>query len=124
MKVAISTLKSLLNDNVVEIKFKRRNVKPGAPITRRMLCTNSNLILNSSEGRRVLGYTPTTTSKTYNTDSKNLIVTWDILKRGYRMISMDNCELVSQLSQEDFWQYYNEKLSSMTPGEVTTFYNV
>jgi len=124
MKVALSTLKALLNDNVVEIKFKRRRVKQGAPATRRMLCTNSDIILNSPEGRNVLGFTPTSTPKPFNPDSKNLIVSWDILKRGYRMISMDNCELISQLSQEDFWPYYADKLSKMTAGEVEAFYNV
>lgn len=124
MKVALSTLKALLNDNVVEIKFKRRRVKQGAPATRRMLCTNSDIILNSPEGRNVLGFTPTATPKPFNPDSKNLIVSWDILKRGYRMISMDNCELISQLSQDDFWPYYADKLSKMTAGEVEAFYNV
>lgn len=124
MKVALSTLKALLNDNVVEIKFKRRRVKQGAPATRRMLCTNSDIILNSPEGRNVLGFIPTATPKPFNPDSKNLIVSWDILKRGYRMISMDNCELISQLSQDDFWPYYADKLSKMTAGEVEAFYNV
>ena len=56
MQVNLGTLKGMLLTKVCEVKFVRRNPKPGRPATRRMLCTNNVQLLNSVEGRTVLNY--------------------------------------------------------------------
>ena len=54
MITSLASLKSILLDKVCEVKFARRNLKPGRPLTRRMLCTNNVQLLNSFEGRTIL----------------------------------------------------------------------
>jgi len=54
MKASLATIKSLLLNNVAEIKFLRRRPKFGGTATRRMLCTNSLSLLNSTEGDLLL----------------------------------------------------------------------
>ena len=128
MKVGASTLRVLLENNVLEIKFKRRRVKPGAPATRRMLCTNSPIILQSEAGRTTLNYQQSFTAPKYSPASKNLVIAWDIFKQDYRAISADNCELISQMpvsgDGKEFWQYFNETIYPMTPAQKQAFFNV
>lgn len=125
MKLSLINLTKLLDSNVVELKFKRRRPKPGVPTTRRMLCTNSRVILESREARDALKYTPTKQSLKFNPTTKNLIVTWDILMQDYRCVSVDNCEIISVIPGDDtFWKYYNDKLYKMTPEQKDTFMKV
>jgi hypothetical protein len=128
MKVGASTLRVLLENNVLEIKFKRRRPKQGSPDTRRMLCTNSPVILQSDAGRGTLHYKPSNTTPKYSPASKNLVIAWDIFKQDYRAISVDNCELISQMpvsgDGSDFWEYFNNTIHPMTPGEKQSFFNV
>lgn len=125
MRVALPTLRALLERNVVEIKFTRRRVKPGAPATRRMLCTNSRSILNSTPGREALNFRPTINPPAYNTQTKNLLLAWDIFKQDYRMINCDNVVVVSQIAEgEQFWRYFNQELSNMSAGQKQTFFNI
>ena len=124
MIVALPTLNTLLEDNVLEIKFTRRKPKQGQGLTRRMLCTNSYTLLNSSNGRNALGFNPTNKSLKFNPTAKNLIVAWDLFKRSFRLINADNCELISTLPADDsFWLYYNDKLAKMSPREIDAFYD-
>lgn len=128
MKVGASTLRVLLENNVLEIKFKRRRPKAGSPTTRRMLCTNSPIILHSEAGRETLHYRPTAAPTKYNAASKNLVIAWDLFKQDYRAISVDNCELISQMpvsgDGSEFWEYFNNSIHPMTPGEKENFFNV
>ena len=125
MKVALPTLKALLEKNVLEIKFTRRRTKPGAPATRRMLCTNSAEILKTVPSRDSLNFRATYTPPKYNPSTKNLILAWDIFKQDYRMINCDNVALISQIpANQEFWEYFNNTLRTMTPEQKTTFFNV
>lgn len=125
MRASLGALKSVLQNNVAEVKFTRRNVKPGSPPTRRMLCTNSGPLLNSTEGRSALRYQPPKTAPKYNPDTKNLIITWDIFMQGYRTINTDQCDLISIIpADERFWEYFTEKLAKMPAGQKTAFMNV
>ena len=127
MKIGASTLRVLLENNVVEIKFKRRRPKPGTPPTRRMLCTNSPVILQSDAGRETLNFERATGGMKYNPAAKNIVMAWDLFKQDYRAISVDNCELISQMpvrgDGSDFWQYFTETIYPMTPGEKEAFFN-
>ena len=128
MKVGASTLRVLLENNVLEIKFKRRRPKPGTPPTRRMLCTNSNIILMSRPGAESLNYESPSSGPKYNPASKNLVIAWDIFKQDYRAISADNCELISQMpvsgDGRDFWEYFNNSLYPMSSGQKNNFFDV
>lgn len=128
MKVGASTLRVLLENNVLEIKFKRRRPKPGAPATRRMLCTNSTIILKSDAGRQTLKYKSTSGTPKYSPASKNIVIAWDIFKQDYRAISVDNCELISQMpvsgDGKEFWDYFNTTIYPMTTEQKQSFFNV
>jgi len=124
MITSLANLKAILLDKVCEVKFVRRNPKPGRPTTRRMLCTNNAQLLNSVEGRTVLNYDPPRQAPSYNPNQENLIVVWDILMQGYRTINCDSVDLISTLeSDETFWTYLNEKISPMSASEKMGFMN-
>jgi len=125
MKVSLSPLKNLLENNVCEIKFARRRPKPGEPPTRRMLCTNSFSLLNSLNGKLLLNYKQPKKLPKFSPAAKNLIVTWDILMQDYRCINVDACEVISTIpASEKFWEYFNTKLRFMTIQEKERFMDV
>ena len=122
MRISLGALKSVLQNNVAEIKFTRRKVKPGSPPTRRMLCTNNVPLLNSIEGRTVLNYVPPTQAPKYNPNQENLIITWDIFMQGFRTINVDQCDLVTLIPANDtFWEYFRDNLWDMRQGDKTNF---
>tara|TARA_R100000322_G_scaffold95277_2_gene60006 strand:+ start:118 stop:495 length:378 start_codon:yes stop_codon:yes gene_type:complete len=124
MIIGLSNLKSILLSKVCEVKFTRRNIKPGRPATRRMLCTNNVQLLNSVEGRTVLNYAPPIRAPKYNPNQENLIITWDILMQDFRTINCDTVDLVSTLeADQSFWSYLNEKIAPMTADEKINFMN-
>jgi len=124
MIVGLSNLKTMLLSKVCEVKFARRNPKPGRPASRRMLCTNNVQLLNSVEGRTVLNYQPPRQAPAYNPNQENLIITWDILMQGFRTINCDTVDLISTLDADDtFWSYLNEKIAPMSAGEKMAFMN-
>ena len=115
MITSLANLKAILLDKVCEVKFVRRNPKPGRPTTQ---------LLNSVEGRTVLNYDPPRQAPSYNPNQENLIVVWDILMQGYRTINCDSVDLISTLeSDETFWAYLNEKISPMSASEKMGFMN-
>ena len=125
MKVALPTLKALLERDVLEIKFTRRRPKAGAPMTRRMLCTNSQLILNSVPGRETLHFKPTYKAPRFNPSTKNLVIAWDIFKQDYRMVNCDNVTIISQIpGDEEFWEYFTTVLYKMSGDQKETFFNI
>ena len=124
MNVSLSTLKPILLTSVCEIKFDRRNPKPGLPPTRRMLCSNCFALLNSPEGRLALNYRIARNSPPYDTVQKNLLTTWDIFMQDYRNINMDACELIQAIpANGEFWRYFNERLALLTPQQKMMFQN-
>ena len=124
MIVGLSNLKSMLLAKVCEVKFARRNPKPGRPASRRMLCTNNVQLLNSVEGRTVLNYRPPRQAPEYNPNQENLIITWDILMQDFRTINCDTVDLISTLeADETFWLYIHEKIAPMSAGEKMAFMN-
>tara|TARA_Y100000310_G_C20551446_1_gene748299 strand:+ start:34 stop:411 length:378 start_codon:yes stop_codon:yes gene_type:complete len=125
MRVSLAALKSVLQQNVAEVKFVRRKPKPGDPPERRMLCTNSGHLLNSQKGRTALRYSSPKSGPDYNPNMKNLIITWDIFMQDYRTINVDKCQLISIIPADDtFWEYFTEKLTAMTPQQKIAFMSV
>ena len=124
MITSLASLKSILLDKVCEVKFARRNLKPGRPSTRRMLCTNNVQLLNSFEGRTILNYAPPRQAPNYNPNQENLIIVWDILMQGFRTINCDTVDLISTLeSDQTFWVYITEKIAPMSAGDKMNFMN-
>ena len=122
MKVALPTLITLLQNNVLELKFVRRRAKPGFPDTRRMLCTNSNYILESTNGYKVLNYKPPKGNPDYNPSSKNLVNAWDVFSQDYRYINANNCDVISVMPADDeFWEYFNDTILPMTSVQKEQF---
>ena len=124
MKVSLPTLKTIVQTNVAEIKFFRRRLKPGFPDTRRMLCTNSFTLLNSTEGRLVLNYRPTNRPPRFNSNQKNLLIVWDIFMQNYRCVNMAACSLITTIpANKEFWNYFAQKLSKLTASQKINFMN-
>jgi len=114
----------MLLSKVCEVKFARRNPKPGRPASRRMLCTNNVQLLNSVEGRTVLNYSPPRQAPAYNPNQENLIIVWDILMQGFRTINCDTVDLITTLeADQTFWTYLNEKIAPMSAQEKMAFMN-
>ncbi len=124
MKASLQTLKSILLNNVAEIKFFRRRHKAGYPSTRRMLCTNSLSLLNSAEGRITLNYRRAIKMPKFNPTEKNLIITWDIFMQNYRCVSMTACDLIQVIpANNQFWKYFNENLVMLSAIQKINFMN-
>lgn len=117
MRVSLTSLKNTLQGNVCEIIFEKRRPKPGDSSRRRMLCTLDESLLNSVNGRTTLNYKPPSSPPKYNAESRNLLPVWDILMQSWRMVSMENCQIVETISEDDFWQYFNEKIYPMSADE-------
>ena len=123
MQVARSSLDALLLKNVCDVRFVRRNPRPGDGPTRRMFATKSYEILNSLNGRTTLNYRPPGGPRRVNEALSNLLVVWDILMQDYRTINMNSCDLIQQIPDKDFWEYFNENIYPMSPEQKFNFMN-
>ena len=124
MIVQRAALDSLLLNNVCDIRFARRTVKPGQAPTRRMLCTKSLSLLNSVNGRISLNYFPPKSPPHSYLAPDNLAVAWDILMQDYRNINMNQCNLISEIpATEEFWVYFNESIYPMSAEQKFNFMN-
>ena len=122
MLVSLTSLKSVLQNNVCEIKFARRRPKPGKPMSRRMLCTNAQTVLNSVDGRVTLNYKPAVRGLRYNPDQKNIVIVWDIFMQDYRCVSCDSCDLITSIpAGPTFWKYFRENLAKMTTAQKVAY---
>ena len=125
MRVSLPTLRRLLEENVLEIKFVRRRPRVNQSATRRMLCTNCSTLLNTTEGREALKFVPSKQPPKYNPTSRNLVIAWDIFMQDYRTINVESCELISQIpANEEFWEYFGNTLYKMSPAQKMTFMNI
>jgi hypothetical protein len=116
-------LDSLLLKNVCEVRFVRRRPGAGDGPTRRMLCTKSYELLTSVNGRVTLNYAPPKGPKKINEAAENVLVVWDILMQDYRTISMNSCDLIQQIPDKEFWEYFNENIYPMSPEQKFNFMN-
>jgi hypothetical protein len=80
-----------------------------------MLCTLDYNLLTSTNGRLSLNFAPSSNILPYNALSKNLLPVWDIFMQDWRMVNMDDCNLITTMNQEDFWKYFNDVLITMSP---------
>lgn len=123
MIIQRTALDSILLTNVCEVRFVRRSPRSGDGPTRRMLCTKSYELLNSVNGRTTLNYAPPRGSKQVNEAAENVLVVWDILMQDYRTINMNSCNLIQQIPESEFWEYFNENIYPMSPEQKYNFMN-
>ena len=121
MLTTLESLRNLLNDNVCEVVFVRRRPRSNRPPVRRMLCTLDQKILNSTNGRLSLNYSPSSGILPYNAQAKNLLPVWDIFMQDWRMVSLDSCNIVQTIKGEEFWGYFNNNLLKMSMQEKMTY---
>jgi len=124
MRVSQGQLLALLENNVLEIRFYRRNTKQGHNAARRMLITNDRQLLNSAPGRLALLFKPPTHAPAYNWRTKNLACGWDLLWQAYRMVPVESCNVVTIMPSkppEKFWEFFSAYLQGMSPTEKAYF---
>lgn len=121
MKASVNSLRSLLQENVCEIQFVRRRQRANRPPFRRMLCTLDEKILNSPNGRLSLNFMPSTGILPYNASQRNLLPVWDIFMQGWRMVSLDDCNVINTIKEDEFWKYFNDTLLPMSPEQKMVF---
>jgi hypothetical protein len=138
--ISRENLKTLLNNNVVEIKFNRRHPTQTSA-TRRMFCVgaypsfHSNPFLASVDAQNFLGYrypkgvAPYHPRPFFNPDEKNLVITWDIFMMNYRCITVNGCNVIRAYpvdtpnNQTEFWKYFNSTIVPMSVAEKMSFHN-
>jgi hypothetical protein len=117
-------LSQLLAKNAAEIRFRRRRPMMGDGPYRRMLCTNDLKLLQSVSGKIALNYRRPTGYPPYNPTAYNLLCVWDIFMQDFRMVPVDATEVISVIPTtpaDEFWRYFNEKLSHMSAAEKLSF---
>jgi len=122
MRLSLGGLSALLKTNAAEIRFRRR--RPGPTPFRRMLCTNDLQLLQSMPGKLALNYRRPTGLPPYNPTQYNLLCVWDIFMQDFRMVPVDAAEVIAVLPTnppDQFWNYFNEKLSTMSAMEKVSF---
>lgn len=130
MRLSQAGVAQLLQNSVLEVRFKRRHPKVGWSPFRRMLCTNASKVLNSLPGRLSLHYlNPKGPGLRFNPRSYNLAVAWDIFWQDYRLISLDQFDIVTVIpvnTPEDltkWWVFFNEILKQMNAQDKISFMN-
>lgn len=123
MALSIAGLKKLCSQNVVELKFVRRN-KLRYSATRRMLCTLDGKLLNSEQGKKILNFRPARYAPLYNAASKGLLTVWDIIMQDYRNVPVEAVEVITAVptkNQKDFWEYFNKVIGKMSARQKAAF---
>lgn len=109
-QMAPKDLKSFLNYYVAEVVFVRRR-KPKDPSvtseTRRMICTTSQLLLNSPFGKKVLRYKPARFTPPYNAASKGLVTVWDLFMQDWRNIDVKSAVVIAKRGEDSLPMYVN-----------------
>lgn len=120
-KIGLTSLKQALQNNVCEIRFAKRRPRTTGQLTRTMLCTLDDSILNSVNGRTTLNFKPASGPPKYNPESKNLLLVWDIFMQDWRMVNMDSCDIIKSIPRDEFWEFFNKTVYSMTIQEKNQF---
>lgn len=120
MTISYNGMRKLLENNVVELFFVRRNPKRGWPNTRRMVCTNSFKLLGSMGGRMAMNFRVPTSFPPYDPKEEGLFITWDIFMQDFRAIPLEAVSVVmaipvrTQKEIETFWTWFDQTLRPMT----------
>ena len=119
MRLGRSGLLGILNNHVVELRFRRRIQKPQFPPHRRMLCTNDFTLLRSTPGQKILNFKEPTGELKYDPSQKNLVITWDIFLQNWRAVSCESVDVIAIIKTQppkQFWDYFMRSIYKM-PGD-------
>jgi hypothetical protein len=106
---------------VCEVYVIRRHKKTGRPIHRRFFCTACPEILNSDNGRNILGFIPPHENRWAYHKKKNLIAVWDIMMQDWRLLNMDECYKTREYPVKGFWEFFNEVILPMGAEEKMSY---
>ena len=127
MKLSLNGLKQLCENNLVELKFRKRTQAAGKINNhRRMLCTLDPTILDSQLGIEILNFKKPTMSPPYSASSKNLLTVWDIFMQNWRNIPIESVDVISTVPTkpaENFWKYFDKVIRKMSPRQKINFIN-
>lgn len=101
-------LQSQLLENVVQLTYIKKNGE-----RREMRCTKSNLILNSFEGKTILGFTPPKFGPKYNVDATDNLIVWDLEAKDYRTIAAERVTVNKLVSEEEFYKALRDRSRMM-----------
>lgn len=124
MRLSQHGLLSLVQQNIVELKFIRRREKIGWPMHRRALVTNNFQLLNSAPGKVALHFKPPMHQPPYPWIMYNLVCCWDLMWQDYRQIPVESCDIITVIPTappEMFWNYFNQYLQSLSPQQKVEF---
>lgn len=124
MILSSTGLRQLLENNVVELKFTRKRIQPGRPITRRMLASLNSTILDSDLGRQIFNFKSPSQAPAYNVSTYNLITVFDLFMQDWRNIPSTNVEVIRVLKcnpPEEFWLYFKEVISKLSAAQKAAF---
>jgi hypothetical protein len=127
MAISYNGIKNLLENNLVELSFSRRNIKQGWPNNRRMLCTNSVKLLGSFAGKIALNFKVPTSFPAYDPKENDLFITWDIFMQDFRSIPLEAVFIINAIPVktdkdiENFWKYFDKALKPMSSQQKTNF---
>jgi len=123
MAVSVGNLAKICSQNLVELKFSRRD-KLRRPPTRRMLCTLDVKLLNSVFGKEILNFKPPKFSAPYNAVSRGLLTVWDLIMQDWRNVSCETCDVVTAvptIPMESFLLYFDKHIKTMTTAQKAAF---
>lgn len=117
------SLESKLLTNILVIGFNRRTNRSGKKgDLRRMICTKSDYVLNSTQGRFNLNFrNPKHGGPAYDESRTNTIIVWDILVQDYRQIPCESIFIIDEIPEKMFWKYYNDQLRTMSKQDKIKF---
>ena len=120
MNLSINGLKTLCQQNVVELVFNKRTNNQH----RRMLCTLDFFLLNSDLGKQIFKFNPPRYSPPFDASSKGLVTVFDIIMLNWRNIPVANAAIVTAIPTdpaEDFWKYFDKFISKMSTSQKAAF---
>lgn len=129
MRMSPVSLKSLLQTSIAEVKFVRRRPKPGAFDSRRMLCTNCRIFLDTFAAREVFNFTPPTQPPRYDDIGKGLVVAFDLIMQQYRAINATSADIITVIPVynekmiNEFWEYFNKNILPLKSTQKRDFMN-
>jgi hypothetical protein len=127
MRVGAPTAISMLQQSVVDLRFTRKNPKPGKPASRRMLCSNCVPFLNTIAAKSVFGFSPPTGQPKYNPRANNLIIVYDLFMQSFRSINASSIEIINvyptntEEKINEFWDFFSQNLADMAAGDKDRF---
>jgi hypothetical protein len=117
----MTALDNILLTNVCVVRFTRKRRGDGKSPTRKMLCTKSYELLNSTNGKLSLNYKAPTGPTRFNEAAEGVLVVWDILMQDYRCINLAQVNILETVPVSEFWPYFNENIYPMSPEQKITY---